>query len=515
MKSFSRRTTKVHLLSAVLGVSVSLLSCNGGEPARQETAGHYEVELVAENVDPSIIPDPMQADFDGDGKLDVAVVTDSSVQIKLTSGDEFNYSVRETGEESPRIWDAKVVSLRSDGRFPSIVLATCPEPSHEGVPLTQDLLYNDGGSLIHKQLGGYPSTSMGSAVWAYPMRAMGLDCAWLESNDLPVCFFASMEDGGLGVSRLIELDPAGYVNLASDSATRAEYSHKLEGRLEVVRRIGREWTTGEAMVGSARQVVQEWMDIDPAELDRILSSEVSQPLSSASDTLFAAVDWLEQAGPRRRARAYMWMDEEELDSALAGAVIREPAEAVDYLLAVALERLDQGRLFSHDLTRDFRLPWPMQYGHGRPNVDGMFMMGAAFVDFSGDGLLDLVVAGQHSRPFSAIQHPDGYFTTGGFHASPDEYVRVWAPDPAEEGDLAVPPCVYFGMEKTEEEAWRSDYVDCYDSGLGEWYDLTLPGGPYWTEYEPVVFWDMNEDGMIDFAAQTEPGTWNVLTFVRR
>ncbi len=69
------------------------------------------------------------------------------------------------------------------------------------------------------------------------------------------------------------------------------------------------------------------------------------------------------------------------------------------------------------------------------------------------------------------------------------------------------------MEKTA-SARRSDYVDCYDQDSGEWYEVTLPEGPYWTEYEPVMFWDMNDDGMIDFAARREDGSWNLLTFVQ-
>jgi hypothetical protein len=142
------------------------------------------------------------------------------------------------------------------------------------------------------------------------------------------------------------------------------------------------------------------------------------------------------------------------------------------------------------------------------------MMGAAFADFSGDGLLDLVVVGQHSRPFSAIQHPDGYFTDGQYRATPDEYVRVWAPKAGENTAAALPPCVYFAMEKAEEEAWRSDYVECYDRRSGEWYEIDLTQGPYWTEYAPVVFWDANDDGLIEFAARRADGSWSLLTFAK-
>ena len=76
-------------------------------------------------------------------------------------------------------------------------------------------------------------------------------------------------------------------------------------------------------------------------------------------------------------------------------------------------------------------------------------------------------------------------------------MRVWAPNHrAGAGTaLTVPPCVYYGMEKTiEAQAWRSDCVDCFDRVSNQWYEVTLPEGPYWTEFEPVMFWDMNHDG---------------------
>lgn len=70
------------------------------------------------------------------------------------------------------------------------------------------------------------------------------------------------------------------------------------------------------------------------------------------------------------------------------------------------------------------------------------------------------------------------------------------------------------MEHTEEQASRSDYLECYDRLTGAWYDVTLPRGPYWTEYEAVMFWDANCDGTPDFAARREDGSWNLLTFSR-
>jgi len=500
------------IVVVLIGGSLLLGACASERGSTESTAGRFKVEVLEHGIDPQVIPDRFAADFDGDGQIDRVIVSDSAVQIDLTGGGEFRYSVREPGEESPRIWDAKVFSLRPDGKFPSIVLATCPEPSHEKNPVTQQLVYNDNGRLVHKRLGAYPVTNLARLVGVtYPMRALGLDCAWLESNDLPVCFFASMEDGSLGVTRLIEIDPSAYQQLTSDSMLRSRYS--VARKWEGFRRFATD-SAELAWVSSAREVAWIRLGVDSATLDRILPDYLRDPDASVSDTLLAALDWRLQTSPRERARAYLlpW-EAAVMDSILAESDVQETDSAVDIVLAVALARLDHEAVFSHDVTREYQLPWPAQYGHAGPNVDGMFMIDAAFLDFSGDGLLDLVVVGQHSRPFSAIQHPDGYFMDAGYHAEPDEYVRVWAPETGEETVLTVPPCVYYGMEKTEEQADRSDYLECFDQGSGEWYELNLPEGPYWTEYEAVMFWDINDDGMIDFAARKENGSWTAFTFV--
>jgi hypothetical protein len=499
------------IVVVLIGGSLLLGACAGERGSTESTAGRFKVEVLEHGIDPQVIRDRFAADLDGDGQIDRVIVSDSAVQIDLTGAGEFRYSVREPGEESPRIWDAKVFSLRPDGKFPSIVLATCPEPSHEKNPVTQQLVYNDSGKLVHKRLGAYPMTNTVRLVWTYPMRALGLDCAWLKSNDLPVCFFASTEDGGYGVSRLIELDPSGYQQLASDSMLRSRYS--VARKWERFRRFAMD-SAQLAWVSSAREVAWRQLGVDSATLDRILPDYVPGRAGSVSDTLLAALDWRLQTSPRERARAYLppW-EAAVFDSILRESDVQETDSAVDILLAVALARLDHEAVFAHDVTREYRLPWPAQYGHAGPHPDGMFMVDAVFLDFSGDGLLDLVAVGQHSRPFSAIQHSDGHFTNAGYHGVPDEYVRVWAPKAAEDTELTIPPCVYFGMEKTEEQASRSDYVDCYDQGSDKWYEVTLPEGPYWTEYEPVMFWDMNGDGMVDFAARKEDASWTALTFL--
>jgi hypothetical protein len=501
------------IVIALICGSLLLDACASKRVPAKSTAGRFNVEVLKHGIDPQIIPDRFVADFDGDGAIDWFIVTDSAVQIDLTGGGEFRYSVREPGDESPRIWDAKVFSFRQDGKFPSIVLATCPEPSHARYSVTQQVVYNDNGRLVHKRLGAYPATVSVWSPGAYPMRALGLDCAWLESNDLPVCFFASMEDGALGVSRLIELDPNGYKQLASDSALRSNRQLRMARQWERFRHFATDSAQVASTSSAARDVVWGWLGLDSATLDRILPDYLPSREATVSDTLVAALDWLLQSSAREQAWAYLHMDSEVFGSILSESDVKEPDSAVDIVLAVALSRLDHEAVFSHDVTRAYRLPWPAQRGHTGANVDGVAMIDAVFLDFSGDGLLDLVVVGQHSRPFSAIQGSGGYFTKAEYHAVPDEYVRVWAPKVGEGTEVTVPPCVYFGMEKTEEEAWRSDYVYCYDQGLDDWYEVSLPGGPYWTEYEPVMFWDMNTDGMIDFAARKEDGGWTALTFV--
>jgi hypothetical protein len=139
------------------------------------------------------------------------------------------------------------------------------------------------------------------------------------------------------------------------------------------------------------------------------------------------------------------------------------------------------------------------------------MVDAAFVDFSGDGLLDLVVVGQHSQILSAVQHKDGYFVETLYHSIPGEFFRVWAPAEEHAGEVTIPPCVYYAMEP--DEAFRSDFVECYDRSNKEWYEVQLPGGVYFNgRIEPVQFWDVNDDGMIDFAARKDDGTWTSFTF---
>ena len=114
-----------------------------------------------------------------------------------------------------------------------------------------------------------------------------------------------------------------------------------------------------------------------------------------------------------------------------------------------------------------------------------------------------------------MQHIDGHFERGGFHAKADEFSQVWAAKAPSGTGLPQPPCVYYSMEAEDAEPTRSDYVECYDRQAQVWYELELPGGPYWMFRKHVIFWDLDGDGIQDFAVEKEDGTWSALTFVRQ
>jgi hypothetical protein len=322
-----------------------------------------------------------------------------------------------------------------------------------------------------------------------------------------------MEDGYLGVSRLIALDPGGYGRLATDPDLERTFAEKIAKRWEEDRRFLEDPANLSGDV-NAQRFASIWYGLEPERLNQVLANRTQLPLASPVDTLRAVVEWVSRSNPRQQAKAYLGLEARIFDSILAEGGQPPSETPAGLLLAVALTRLSTEAVFSRDLTREYHLPWPAQRGHSGPHIDGVAMMDAVFLDYSGDGLLDLVVVGQHSRPFSAIQNEAGYFTDAGYFASADEYVRVWAPGSFGNLEVMTPPCVYFGMERTEEQARRSDYVGCYDSTLGEWYDLAMPRGPYWTEYSPVTFWDSNGDGRLEFAARRQDGKWALLTLVR-
>ena len=475
--------------------------------------------MLAQDFDPANIPDRFTADFDGDGTIDRVIVTDTSLQVSLSGGGEYTYIVGESPlDQSARISDVEIQPLDQDQLFPSIVLAT-RGPTTDGLPTptVQQVIVNDGGTLSPRRL------------WPLAVDAVSVDCAWIKSNDLPVCFYASYGLAGsiwMGVSRLVEID-AGWHRLLADSAARARASHTLASREAWLQRLVSDssilaWKTARRPDGhhSAREMAKAFVRMDGATFDRILMDILPIGVGSASDTFVAvSVAWLERAGPRELARTIWPIGSEEYDSILAVAGIRQPASGVDAYLTVFRALYKPVAVYANDVTRQYRLPWPVQV-MAFLSSDGFHMEGAQFFDFSGDGLLDLIVVGEHSRIFSAVQHEDGYFVEAQYHSSSDEYLDVFAPEPETDPGLTVPPCVYIAMEWEESSYHYADYVECYDRTAREWYEVDLPGGRHsmreWDEAglpEEVMFWDINDDGMIDFAAKKDDGTWTSFTFV--
>jgi hypothetical protein len=447
------------IVIALICGSLLLGACASERSPATPTAARYKIEVLEHGIDSQIIPDRFPADFDEDGQVDHLTVTDTSLHVLLSGGGEFRYRVGEPPDDSATLLvDVVLFSFNRDRRYPSIFLATERKTPERWVePIRQQVVYNDSRRLILKTLSDYP------------LVGQSLDCAWLDFNDLPVCFYASYAGyEGMGMSRVLEIDPRGFWRKAMNSeywAFRRSVSHyDSPATKERVSRPNRP---------SASRVVADWGNVELRVADSLLAD-----------------GWAQAA-------------ETHMDS----------------VRTLATGLFDRDRLYCADLAREYRLPWPVEISDAydqqrRPEgrfMDGFMMLSARFTDFNGDGLLDLVAVGQHSGVFSAVAHKDGYFVAARYHGLPDEYVRVSAPPVPEDVPHPVPPCVYYGMERGQ--ATKPDYVECYDRAEEQWYQLPLPEGSYWMVLEPVVFWDMNDDGMIDLAAKKEDGSWTAFTFV--
>ena len=443
---------KVVSVLIFLGLVLYLVSCVPDDRANDAKTIRYWIEVLAANVDPSIIPDRLSADFDEDGEIDQVIWSNTSLEVRLSSGGMFQYKVGEMAEDkTTRLNDIKVFSLNRDGSYPSILMAVERKTPERWVePILQWIVFNDKGRLILKRLHDFP------------LVGQSLDCAWLASNKLPVCFFASYAGAaGMGLSRLLEIDPKGIWHIAHNS----DY---LTFRNRLSRYDGAVFEDSH----SAKEIILEMRDTDPETVD-----------------LLVAEGWTEVAKTLR-----------------------------DEVRCLAYGLMDNYRIYCNDITREYHLPWPvllsMAYDQQKPSegrwMDGYMMLGALFTDFTGDGLLDLVVVGQHSAVFSAVQDKTGAFIDAKYHGLPDEYASVSGPRLLAEENLTVPPCVYYGMET--KQASQEEYMECYDRITNEWYEVSLPGGPYAMVLEHVIFWDCNQDGMIDFAVRKEDGSWNLLTF---
>jgi hypothetical protein len=436
------------------GIVFNLISCTSEDGEVGGKSAQYRIEVLEVDVDPSIIHDRLKADFDADGETDPIIWSPKSLEIRLSSGGVFRYVVGDISEDpATRLIDVKVFSLNRDGSYPSIFMALERKTPEQWVePIPQRIVFNDGGNLILKSLG-------------FPLVAQSLDCAWLESNNLPVCFYAGYAGTlEMGLSRLIELDPKGYWRIAHNS----DY---LAFRNKISRYDG--WFKEDHP--SAKEQILAMRDTDPETIDSLI-----------------AEGWT-----------------------TAAKTFRDEVRALGFGLS------DQQHIYCNDITRKYDLPWPVQLSLSYDQqdssdgrwMDGYMMLSALFTDFTGDGLLDLVVVGQHSAVFSAVQTKDGTFVHAKYHGLPDEYARVSGPKLAAGENLTVPPCVYYGMEK--KQASRGEYLECYNKMTDEWYEVSLPDSPYTMELEHVAFWDMNKDGMIDFALRRDDGSWNLLTFTSK
>ena len=444
---------RVLSVAIFFGIVFNLISCTSEDGAVGVKPAQYRAEVLEADVDTSIIPDRLKADFDDDGEIDPVIWSPKSLEVRLSSGGNFRYAVGDISEDAAtRLNDVKVFSLNRDGSYPSIFMAVERRtPERWAEPIRQRIVFNDSGRLILKSLSDFP------------LVGQSLDCVRIGSNDLPVCFYASYAGTAeMGFSRLIELDPEGIWLLAHNSEYLA--FRNLVGRYD------------------------GWYKEDhPGAKEQILAMR---------DTNRETIDSLLAEG---------WME--------AAKTFRDEVRALSFGLS------DQQLIYCNDITRKYELPWPVQLSLSYDQqdssdgrwMDGYMMFGALFTDFTGDGLQDLVVVGQHSAIFSAVQTKDGTFAHAKYHGLPDEYVRVSGPKLANGENLTVPPCVYYGMQK--KQASKEEYIECYDRTTHDWYEVSLPDGPYAMELEHVVFWDMNQDGMIDFAAQRDDGSWNLLTFI--
>jgi hypothetical protein len=451
-KHMSNRKFRVLFIPFTFGLTLSLVSCAANDRTVDVKNIRYRVKVLAVDVDPNIILDRLAADFDEDGHIDRIIWSPMSLEVRLSGGGMFQYTVGEMPEDSAtRLNDVKAFSLNRDGSHPSIFMALERKTPERWVePIRQKILFNDAGHLVLKRLINFP------------IVAQSLDCAWLASNKLPVCFYAGCAGTAkMGFSQLIELDPEGIWN-------RAHNSEYLAFRNQVGRYDG--WFKKDHP--SAKEHVLAMRDIDPETIDSLLAEGWTEAAKTLRDEVLCLFDGL----------------------------------------------ADRGNIYCNDITREYGLPWPvelsMAYDQQEPSLgrwnDGYMMLSTLFTDFTGDGLLDLVVVGQHSAVFSAVQTEDGTFVHAKYHGLPDEYARVSGPKLAAGENLTVPPCVYYGLERRQ--ASREEYVECYDQMTNEWYEVSIPDGPYRMGLKDVMFWDMNHDGMIDFAARRSDGSWNLLTF---
>jgi hypothetical protein len=176
-----------------------------------------------------------------------------------------------------------------------------------------------------------------------------------------------------------------------------------------------------------------------------------------------------------------------------------------------------------DITSEAGLPYPMSIN---PNWQwfeyppGSQLDSAAFYDFNGDGLPDLLLGSPHNLLVRAFSQPNGQMSWAAMPFTEGQYQRVFAPlkmDSWLESDGStdlspslMPPCAYLAL-RTDDV--NPDRFRCYDRIDGAWYELTLPfendADKRFSANRAVRFWD--RDGRIVFAARNKSGS-NVKLF---
>ncbi|UCC74549.1 MAG: hypothetical protein JSV86_08360, partial [Gemmatimonadota bacterium] len=304
----------------VCGSLLLLGACASERGPAESTAGRYKVEVLEHGIDPQVIPNRNAADFDEDGQIDKLSVTDSSLNVRLSGGGEFDYVVGASPDDSATLLvDVVLFSFNRDRRYPSIFLATERKTPERWVePIPQQVVYNDSGRLVLKTLSDYP------------LVGQSLDCAWLDFNDLPVCFYASYAGAAnMGLSRLIEIDTEGIWHVA----TATDY---LAFRKQV--------------------------------------SHYDAPRFSRPD----------RPSAREWAVANRGADLQTVDSILATGWAQAAETFLDSIRAIGMGLADRHSIYCNDLTREFRLPWPVELSRAydvqqRPSgrfMDGFMMLSA-------------------------------------------------------------------------------------------------------------------------------------------
>ncbi|MEM9195004.1 MAG: hypothetical protein AAGF12_37875 [Myxococcota bacterium] len=238
----------------------------------------YRLVELTQDFDADAIPDPLAVDYDDDGIVDqVSRGGTTQITIELSaSGAIFEYVLERPNGAIRQIRGLEVLSLREDGRFPSIVLAemswgTTNSPSD----LTQHLILNREGTLETVDLG-------------HSLIGRDVSCRWFEPRGQVLCFYASYGyfQGPLlvGRSRLISVSAEGAIEDLTGSFG-LPYPVRFAG-------FG---TDGYHMIGA------DWVDTNGDGADDIVAvGQHSRMMVATMSADEAAVAWLEPSDDQLR-----------------------------------------------------------------------------------------------------------------------------------------------------------------------------------------------------------------------